>query len=203
MRASALFAVLLLAVPSGFAKEKTKAILPAYVLRAQSVTIIVDPDAGISVDDPLANQTAQKDVETAMLRWGRLNPVLSPQLADLIIVVRKGNGRLVDQTIPDPRQNNRSGSITQTDNSIAVGAQSASQQNPSTPPTTAPSQTEIGAVYDSFAVYEGHINDPLDNAPAWRYLAKDGLHSPDVPAVNEFRKAVAEAEKAAAAAKKP
>lgn len=202
MRASALFAVLLLAVPSGFAKEKTKAILPAYVLRAQSVTIIVDPDAGISVDDPLANQTAQKDVETAMLRWGRLNPVLSPQLADLIIVVRKGNGRLVDQTIPDPRQNNRSGSITQTDNSISVGAQHGGQPNPSAPPTTAPSQTEIGTVYDSFVVYEGHVDNPLDNPPAWRYVAKDALHSHDVPAVDQFRKAIAEAEKAAAA-KKP
>ncbi len=200
-RATILFAVVLLAASSGFAKDKTKAILPAYVLRAQSVTIMVDADAGISVDNPLANQTAQKDVETAMLRWGRLNPVLSPQLADLIIVVRKGNGRLVDQTIPDPRQNNRPGSITQTDNSVSVGAQHGPQSSPSAPPTTAPSQTEIGTTYDSFVVYEGHVNNPLDNPPAWRYVAQDALHSHDVPAVDEFRKAVAAAEKAAA--KKP
>lgn len=201
MRASVLVAVLLLTVSHGFAKDKKKPTLPPYVLTAQNVAILVDPDAGISPDNPLANQTAQKDVETAILRWGRFNPVLSLQLADIIIVVRKGNGRLVDRTFPDPRQNNRPGSITQTDNSIAVGAQTASQ-NPSAPPTTAPSQTEIGAVYDSFAVYEGHVNDPLDNPPAWRYMAKDALHSHDVPAVDEFRKAVAEAEKAAAA-KKP
>lgn len=200
-RATILFAVVLLAASSGFAKDKTKATLPAYVLRAQSVTIMVDADAGISVDNPLANQTAQKDVETAMLRWGRLNPVLSPQLADLIIVVRKGNGRLVDQTIPDPRQNNRPGSVTQTDNSISVGAQHGPQSSPSAPPTTAPSQTEIGTTYDSFVVYEGHVNNPLDNPPAWRYVAQDALHSHDVPAVDEFRKAVAAAEKAAA--KKP
>jgi hypothetical protein len=202
-RVSVLVAVVLIAVSLGFAKDKTKATLPAYVLRAQTVTIMVDPDAGISVDNPLADQTAQKDVETAMLRWGRLNPVLSPQLADLIIVVRKGNGRVVDQTIPDPRQNNRPGSITQADNGISIGAQhGGAQQNPSASPTPAPSQTEIGTMYDSFAVYEGHVANPLDNPPAWRYVAMEALHSHDVPAVGEFRKAIAEAEKAAAA-KKP
>jgi hypothetical protein len=39
------------------------------------------------------------------------------------------------------------------------------------------------------------VERPLDAAPAWRYLAKDALHSPDVPAVAEFRKIIAEAEK--------
>jgi len=29
----------------------------------------------------------------------------------------------------------------------------------------------------------------------WRYVGKDGLRSPGVPAVDEFRKAVVEAEK--------
>jgi len=176
-------------------------------LTAQTVTVVVDPEAGISVDNPLANQTAQKDVEAAMLRWGRLNPILSTQSADLIIVVRKGNGRIVDQTMPDRRQNNRPGSITQADNSVSVGAQHGPQPNissgPSAPPTAAPSRTEIGTVYDSFTVYEGHVDIPLDNPPAWRYAAKDALHTHDVPAVDEFRKAIAEAEKAAAASKKP
>lgn len=39
---------------------------------------------------------------------------------------------------------------------------------------------------------------PLDNAPVWRYIAKNGLKSPRVEAVEEFRKAVEESEKAAA-----
>jgi hypothetical protein len=38
----------------------------------------------------------------------------------------------------------------------------------------------------------------LENAPVWRYIAKDGLKSPRVEAVEEFRKAVEESEKAAA-----
>ena len=38
----------------------------------------------------------------------------------------------------------------------------------------------------------------LDNAPVWRYIAKNGLKSPRVEAVEEFREAVEESEKAAA-----
>ncbi len=204
-RASALFAIILLAVSSGFAKDKTKTILPPYVLRAQTVAVVVDPDAGISLSDPQANQIAQKDVETALLNWGRYEAVLSTQIADLIIVVRKGHGRLVDQTMPDPRQNSRAGSVNRTDNGISIGAQHGPQSNasgaPTNPPTTSPSQTEIGSTEDYFAVYDGRAENPLDNPPAWRYLAKDGLRSHNVPAVDEFRKAVAEAEKAAG--KKP
>jgi hypothetical protein len=59
-------------------------------------------------------------------------------------------------------------------------------------------QTEVGGTDDSFVVYEGKIENPLDRAPAWRYTAHDGLRPHGVPAVDEFRKMVAEAEKAAA-----
>jgi hypothetical protein len=58
-------------------------------------------------------------------------------------------------------------------------------------------------VDDSFVVYDGTVAKPLDGAPGWRYLGKDGFRPHGVPAVDEFRKAVAAAEKAAAAAKKP
>src|SRR5579875_4227776 len=83
---------LCMAAACGFAKDKTKATLPTYVLRAQTVAVMIDPQAGFSIEDPEANRTAQKDVETALLNWGRYNPVLSGQTADLIIVVRRGNG---------------------------------------------------------------------------------------------------------------
>jgi len=207
-RASGLVAVVLLAVSPSFAKDKTKPTLPPYVLTARTVAVVVDPDAGMSVDNPQANQIAQKDVETALLNWGRFDPTISTQVADLIIVVRKGHGRLVDETIPDPRQNSRAGVINPTDNGISVGAQHGSQSNPSSastsnfPASQSPSQTEIGAVDDSFVVYKGGgVGNPLDSPPAWRYVAKDGLRPHNVPAVDAFRKAVAEAEKAAA--KKP
>jgi len=201
-RASNLLVVSLL-VTCAFAKDKTKTTLPAYVLHAQTVAVIIDPGAGMSIDDPRANQVAQKDVEAALLKWGRFEPVLSTQAADLIIVVRKGSGRLADETIPDPRQNNRVGVINPTDNGVSMGAQHGPQpglsgepglgSNPGSPHP----QTEIGQADDSFAVFKGGEN-PLAAAPAWRYMVRDGLSSPGVPAVAAFRKAVADADKAAA-----
>jgi hypothetical protein len=202
-RAFTLFAVSLLAT-FGFAKDKTKNTLPAYVLHAQTVAVIIEPGAGMSIEDPRANQVAQKDVEAALLKWGRFEPVLSTQAADLIIVVRKGNGRLMDETIPDPRQNNRAGVINPTDNGVSMGGQHGPQPGLSSDAGLGPNQgsphpqTEIGQADDSFAVFKGGGENPLDAAPAWRYMAKDGLSSPGVPAVAAFRKAVADADKAAA-----
>ena len=203
---TAVSALLLLLIPvTAFSKGKSKPTMPPYVLTAHTVSVIIDPGAGESVTDPRANQIAQKDVETALLKWGRFEPLIGTQAADLIIVIRKGHGKLVDQTIPDSRQNNRTGVINPTDNGISVGAQRGHQPgmpDPSmNPGTSLPSQTEISNGDDSFTVYDGKADQPLDGAPAWKLVAKDCLHSHDVPAVDEFRKAVAEAEKAAG--KKP
>jgi len=170
------------------------------------VSVIIDPEAGESITAPRANQIAQKDVETALLKWGRFEPLIGTPTADLIIVIRKGHNKLVDQTIPDPRQNDRVGVINPTDNGISVGAQHGRQPGmPGTstqdPQATSPSKAEIGSVDDSFAVYDGKIDRPLDGVPAWKLIAKDCLHSHDVPAVDEFRRAIVEAEKAAG--KKP
>jgi hypothetical protein len=201
-RAFALFAVSLL-VTFGFAKDKTKNILPAYILHAKTVAVIIDPGGGISIDDPRANQVARKDVEAALLKWGRFEPVLGTQAADLIIVVRKGSGRLMDETMPDPRQNNRVGMVNPTDNGVSMGAQHGPQPNLSGEPGLGSNQgsphpqTEIGQADDSFAVFKGGEN-PLGASPAWRYVAKDGLISPGVPAVAAFKRAVADADKAAA-----
>jgi hypothetical protein len=61
--------------------------------------------------------------------------------------------------------------------------------------TTPHPSAEIGPSGDTFEVYRGRVEYPLDNAPVWRYLAKDALRSPDVPAVEAFRKLIEEAEK--------
>jgi hypothetical protein len=201
--ASVLFALSLLLTPLGFAKDKPKSTLPPYVLHARTITVIVDPKAGVSIDDPQANQVAQRDVETALMDWGRFQPVLAMQSADLIIVVHRGHGRVVDQTISDPRQNSRPGMIATSDNSVTVGAQHGQQNqpdvyNPGSAQASAHPQTEIGGSDDSFTVYQGGVENPLDGSPAWRYTAKDGLRPHSVPAVDEFRKALTEAEKAAA-----
>jgi len=54
---------------------------------------------------------------------------------------------------------------------------------------------EVGPSDDMFAVYRGSEQYPLDSPPVWRYIAKDCLREPKVAAVEEFRKAIAEAEK--------
>lgn len=186
----------------GWAKQKAKPQVPVYVLTAHTITVMIDPEAGISIDDPQANRIAQKDVEAALLKWGRFQPVIGTEGADLIVVVRRGSGKLVNQTISDPRQNRRPGSVTTTDDSIAIGVQRGRQpQVSSTIPDAASdgrsqSKTEVGNVADSFFVYQGGVENPLDGVPAWRYIAKDALHPHDVPAVGEFRKALEETEKA-------
>jgi hypothetical protein len=226
-RISALLGISLLLGATALAKGKEK-ILPPYILQARTVAVIVDPGAGIDPEDPRANQVAQKDVETALMNWGRFTPILSIAEADMIIVIRKGHGRLADATISDPRQNDRAGVINPTDNGIGVGAQRGPQpglggdsgvrypqgqypggqstpgQSPQSSPTPQP-QLEIGGRDDSFTVFEGKVAKPLNGVPGWRYMAPDGLRSHSVPAVEEFKKAVAAGEKAAAAAaaKKP
>jgi len=210
----------LLATALALAKSKDKT-LPPYILQAHTVAVVIDPNAGIDPEDPRANQVAQKDVETALLNWGRFLPVISSAEADMIIVIRKGHGRLVDATITDPRQNNRAGVINPTDNGIGVGAQRGPQPGlgsndgvrypqganpqsgaPSPQSSTPTPQLEVGGGDDWFMVYEGKVAKPLNGSPGWRYMAPDGLRPHSVPAVEEFKKAVAAAEKAAAA-KKP
>lgn len=205
-RIAASVVVGLLIATCAVAKNKTEKTLPDYILHARTVAVLVDPKAGIAVEDPWANQVAQKDVETALLNWGRFFPVLSAQEADLIIVIRKGHGRLVDDTISDPRQNNRAGVINPTDNGVGMGAQHGRQPTTSAPGVSdngsqgsAPTQMEIGSVEDTFLVYKGGVDHPLDSPVGWRYTAKDGLRPHTVPAVDEFRKALAAADKAAAA----
>jgi hypothetical protein len=205
-RSTALFIGTILVASMALAKGKPKEILPPYVLSAHTVSVVIDPHAGISVeDDPNANQIARRDVEAALQNWGRLDPVLAGQPADLIIVIRRGHGRQVDETIPDPRQNDRIGGINSSNDSMSVGGR---QGTPPGQPTSGPPaarfpqapaapQTEIGSADDSFAVYNGTIARPLDSSPAWRYTAHDALRPHNVPAVDQFRKAVAAAEKAA------
>jgi hypothetical protein len=200
-----------LLMPLAQAKNK-EAVLPPEFLIAHTVNVMVDPAAGVDPKDPNANQVAQKDVETALLNWGRFFPLISTDHADLIIVIRKGSGKLANTTISDPRQNNRAGVITPIDDGIYVGAQRGTPPPPRTsggpanPQASSPNpqaepphpKAEIGYAEDSFEVYDGKADHPLKGIPGWRYSAKDALHSHNVPAVDKFRKAIEEAEKAAA-----
>ena len=198
-RLSALLLLAALVVPLAIAKDKKPA-LPEYVLRAQTVLVVIDPDAGEPVDQPYANATARENVEKALMEWGRFRLVMDGAESDLIISVRTGNDRLVRPTIKGGPIDQRAGVGESTDSSIRIGGQHG-QQPPLNDPSMNPQNrgpsigNEVGQTEDIFAVYQGGRADPLDSAPVWRYIAKDCLRAPQVAAVEKFRKAVADAEK--------
>jgi hypothetical protein len=182
-----------------FANEKKKPALPATILNAQTVAVMIDPDAGISADAPLANKTAQDDVEKAFANWGRFRPVMSGMSPDLIVVIRKGSGKILQPTVHGVGSPNDQPVVIQpNDNGIRLGGQKGKPAGTeqTDPGMSKPSPgVDAGGTEDSFAVFDAHITDPTSNAPLWRYVAKNALHSHDVPAVDQFRKLVEEAEK--------
>ena len=181
------------------AKDKKKIILPGYVLEAQTVFVMIDPDAETPVNDPQGNRTAREDVEKALMEWGRLKPVMSMSLADLVIVIRKGNTQPVQPTVGGEPPNDRPVIVQGTDDTIRVGVQQGRSPDAAEVggPTGRPSTGgEVGPSEDMFTVYQGRGDEPpLQRPLAWRYAAKNGLKAPDVPAVKEFKKAVDEAVK--------
>ncbi|MES1258926.1 MAG: hypothetical protein ABUS51_10865 [Acidobacteriota bacterium] len=198
-----------LALTPAFAKSD-KPVVPSYLLDAHTVAVVIDPNAGISPGDPNANQTARQDVEQALLKWGRFTAVLNPDAADLVIVLRRGHGKLAETTISDPRQNNRHGDVSHTDDGVSVGVQRGSPRGNNSPGTnplpypdnSAHPQTEVGNTADAFLVFEGNHHFDEDGIPGWKWIQKNGLHPHNVPAVDEFRKALEEADKQVAAQQK-
>ena len=199
-RLSALLALAVLLTASATAKDKKKPAMSEFVLRAQTVRVMIDPDAGEPVDQPRANYTARDNVEKAFLEWGRYRVAMDGEQSDLVVVIRTGDGRVGRPTMKGGPIDQRPGVGQSTDDSVRIGAQHG--QPPMTDPTANPQNgaprvsDEIGNPDDSFLVYLGGNDHPLDSSPVWRYTAKDGLQPrPRVAAVEEFRKAVADAEK--------
>lgn len=181
------------------AKDKNKSTLPDFVLKASTVVVVVDPDAGEPLDQPYSNATARDNVEKALMEWGRLRPMMDGAQTDLVIVVRTGSGRAVRPTIKGGPIDQRGGVAQGGDASIRFGAQQGHAPPLSQSPTQNPGpriSNEVGPAEDSFAVYRGGVEYPLDAPAIWRYAAKDCLKPPKITAVEEFRKALAEADKA-------
>jgi hypothetical protein len=198
-RYAAVFGLLTLSL-CAFAKDKKTVPLPADVLKAHTVLVIVDPSAGVDVQDPNANRLARVAVEQALEKWGRFTPVEEGYTADLIIMVRKSNGKIVQPTIGGTSANGippvNVGSTTDPNQTTTrVGGRwPTGDQSPNPQP-----QIEAGPTEDTFVVYRGNKDDqywsPLDAPAVWRYSAKNGLASRSVPAVEAFRKVIAESEK--------
>jgi hypothetical protein len=198
VRKCLLAGVLVLVGALSVAGNDDKPVLPLYVLRAETVFVLIDPDAGTSPAAPQANLKARDDVEKAIVKWGRLRLVMEPGSADLVVVVRKGSGKIVQPTIGGLPTNDRPGVVQPSDSSIRLGGQkgrpTGSTDRSGQDPQPAP-QIEAGITDDMFVVYHGGAGNPLDGPAVWRYMSKDALKSPSVPAVAEFRKAIEETEK--------
>jgi len=200
VRLSLLVLAALLATQA-IAKDK-KPVLPEYVVRAQTVRVIIDPQAGEPIDQPRANAIARDNVEKALMEWGRYRLVMDGEAADLIISVRTGDGKLSRPTIKGGPIDQRGGVAQSTDSTIRIGGQRG--QNPMGDPGMDPIDrrphisNEIGGSEDAFEVYMGNVSGPLDAPPVWRYIKKDCLRpTPQLPAVEAFRKAVADSQKPA------
>jgi len=185
-------------MPAG-GKDKKKVLLPADVLEATTVLVVVDPEAGVAIDAPNANRTAQEDVEKAIMNWGRFSLAMDVSTADLVISVRKGNGKIAQPTVGGVPINNRPVILEPTDSGGRVGGHSGNPPQAGDPtdaqPQSSHPQVEIGPAQDMFVVYRGKRDNAFNYPAVWRYIAKDALRSPDVPAVDEFRKLIAESEK--------
>ena len=197
-RISISFLLLLLLVPLADGKNKKKQTLPDYVLNAQTILVVIHPDAGEPVTSPMANRTAQEDVERAMMKWGRFKLVMDAETADLVVAVRKGhasgptvrNSPVDDRPViyqpsgGDVRTAGQHGRPDLTDPSLG----GATDRGPHL-------SNEIGSAQDAFEIYRGRVQYPLDSAPVWRYMAKDALSGPQVNAIEQFKKAIDESEK--------
>src|SRR5215471_5579138 len=158
-----------------FAKKKNKQELPDLVLNAQTVLVVIHPDAGEPVTNPTANRTVQENVENALTKWGRFHLVMSPQTADLVIAVRKGHAG--GPTIRNSPADDRPVILQPNDGGVRTGAQQGRPPGVSDPGLGPQDRgphigNEIGSSEDSFEVYLGGIEYPLDAPPVWRYMGK-------------------------------
>lgn len=188
----------------GWANKKEKQVLPNAVLRAATVFVTIQPGTDEPVSDPKANQKAVKAVEEAVMKWGRFRLAMTGDTADIIITVVKGTGEAAVPTVGGGPVDSRPVIFNKTDDQVRIGAQngppptSTSTMDPDAGDPRPHTGVQFGGAEDTFKVYlAGGMQNPLDVPPVWSYTGKDVLKTPDVLAVEKFRKAVEESEKAA------
>src|SRR5215467_4932045 len=166
-------AILVLSTSLAFAGGDKKPVLPAYVLRAETVFVLIDPDAGTLPTSPMANQQARDDVEKALMKWGRFRMAMNAEDADLVVVVRKGSGKVVQPTIGGLPTNDRPVILQRTDNGSRIGGQKGrppGSTDPAPQDTHPVPQIEAGMTDDMFLVYQGGAGNPLDGPAVWRFM---------------------------------
>jgi len=202
-----LFLFVAISSPFTSSKDKPKT-LPPQVLRAESILVVIDPDAGEPLTNPNANRTAREDVEKALMQWGRFRLAIEPHSADLVLSVRKGTERNATPTINGGPIDNRPVILEPNgDSGIRIGAQQgrppATSRGEEQMPNSPRMGTAVGASDDTLVLYLGGVDYPLDSPSIWRYSSKDALRQPEVRGIDQLRKAFNETEKAAQRKQKP
>ena len=186
------FTVTAIILCSALASGKKKAVLPADVLHARTLLVIVDPSAGVDVENPNSNRIARADVEKALDQWGRFTLVQDGSTADLVITVRKGNGKWIQRTIggtpvngTPPVTGDSTSTPTESTTRAGVGWGRRLPNDPSnagTQPSTPAPQIEGGSPQDMFVVYRGNSGSadpnrsPLDEPRCGGTLARMRSH---------------------------
>ena len=179
------FVALLFSSPAFCKDKKKKQVLPDAVLRAKTVAVIVDPDAGASIANPNEQVNARAAVEDALRKWGRFSivPTVGPD-TDLVIEIRKASS---SSTVL------RGGGINQrppiTIGGVGLGVPPPSDGGPRM-------GNEVGPNLDFFTVRLSNGNTDSSGTIVWRYSGKNVLNAPAVRAVEEFKKVLTESEEA-------
>ena len=167
-RRSLLALVVLLAVPTLKAKDKT--IMPEAIRNATYVMVTTYDGDVFSPRVIPEDRQAIADVQRAIEKWGRYRLVYSAHEPELIVVVR--TGRLVE---------------------ARAGVQTGTRVGPAGAPGGSAQSVggEVGDPQDTLEVFLAPANIKVDT-PLWRARAVDGLKAPDMPLIKEFREKVEE-----------
>jgi len=203
VRVLALFAGIVVLASCVVAKKKEKQVLPDAVLRAQTVFVVIQPDAKEPPTEPNANLKAQKAVEEALLKWGKFRLALDNTTADIVISVQKGTGKAMSPTISggpvDSRPVDVEGDASQIRIMGQTGHPDTTSTNDPNPNARAQTGTQAGGSEDVLRLFiGGGVEYPLDYAPVWMYSRKDALKGPEMAAVAELKKVFEESERVAA-----
>lgn len=204
VRLMPLFAAIAVLASCVVAKKKEKQVLPDVVLKAESVSVVIQPDAKEQLTDPNANLKAQRAVEEALMKWGKFRLALDANTADIVISVEKGSGKAVSPTISGGPIDSRPVMVDSTDGQIRVGGQkghppdTTSTSDPNAQDSRVHTGTQAGRSEDVLRLFVGGVERPLDFAAVWTYSGKDALKAPEVEAVAELKKVFEESERIAA-----
>ncbi len=186
------FIALIFTYPAFCKDKKKKQVLPDAVLRAKTVAVIVDPDAGASIANPNEQVNARAAVENALRKWGRFSivPTVGPD-TDLVIEIRKASS---SSTVI------RGGGVNQrppiTIGGVGIGTPPVGAGAPAPSDGGPRMGNEVGPNLDFFTVRLSNGDSDSSGTIVWRYSGRNVLNAPAVRAVEEFKKVLTESEEA-------